>query len=106
RDIIPNSLIEAMAMRLPVIATPVGGIPEMVEEGISGLIVPPGDAAALADAIRKLIDDPQLSAELGRNARKRVEERFDIHRNIASYTALFKAALDPDSQINETTHNT
>ncbi|MCB9089557.1 MAG: glycosyltransferase [Calditrichae bacterium] len=97
RDIIPNSLIEAMAMRLPVIATPVGGIPEMVEEGISGLIVPPGDAAALADAIRKLIDDPQLSAELGRNARKRVEERFDINRNIASYIALFKAALDPGS---------
>lgn len=97
RDIIPNSLIEAMAMQLPVIATPTGGIPEMVEHNVSGLIIPPKDPQALAKAIRQLLDHPAMAATLGRNARERVEERFDIQKNIARYGTLFRSALNRKS---------
>jgi glycosyltransferase involved in cell wall biosynthesis len=92
RDITPNALIEAMAMHLPVVSTQSGAIPEIVEDGVSGLLVPPGDAAALAQAITRLLSDGVLREQLGRNARKRVEERFDVAKNIAAYVALFGGA--------------
>ena len=95
REITPNALIEAMAMQCAVISTPVGGIAEIVDDGVSGLLVPPGDAAALAAAITRLAGDPAWRAALGRNARRRVEERFDIDRNIAGYVALFGARAAP-----------
>ncbi len=96
REITPNALIEAMAMQCAVISTPVGGIPEIVEDGVSGLLVPSRDAAALAAAIQRLAGDAGLRDALGRAARRRVEERFDIDRNIARYVALFGgAAPDP-----------
>lgn len=89
RDVTPNVLIEAMAMKLPVVSTTSGGIPEIVEDGVSGILVPPRDAAALAAAITRLAGDASLRTELGANARRRVEERFDINRNIGGYAALF-----------------
>jgi len=89
RDIIPNSLIEAMALRIAVVSTPVGGIPEIVEHGVSGLLVPPRKLTALADAMASLIDSPGLRTALGASARLRVEERFDIRKNIAAYRELF-----------------
>ena len=92
RDITPNALIEAMAMQLPVVSTQSGAIPEIVEDGVSGLLVPPGDAAALAQAITRLLNDAALRAQLGRTARKRIEERFDIAKNITAYVALFGGA--------------
>ncbi|MFI5365064.1 MAG: glycosyltransferase [Candidatus Binatia bacterium] len=92
RDITPNALIEAMAMQLPVVSTRSGAIPEIVEDGVSGLLVPPRDATALAQAIMRLLDDAALRERLGDNARKRVEERFDISKNIAAYVALFGGA--------------
>ncbi|MGD2148424.1 MAG: glycosyltransferase, partial [Anaerolineae bacterium] len=91
RDIIPNVLIEAMAMRLPVVSTLVSGIPEIVEDGVSGILVPPNDEQALADAISKLAVDPGLRHTLGENARRRVEDRFDIRENIGRYIELFTA---------------
>ena len=89
RDVTPNVLIEAMAMQLPVVSTSSGAIAEIVDDGVSGVLVPPGDAAALAAAIARLAGDASLREELGKNARRRVEERFDINRNIGSYVALF-----------------
>lgn len=89
REITPNVLIEAMAMRLAVIGTPIGAIPEIIEDGVSGLIVPSRDEQALAAAIRRLLDDPALREELGINARRRIEERFDIRKNVRSYLDLF-----------------
>jgi glycosyltransferase involved in cell wall biosynthesis len=89
REITPNVLIEAMAMQLPVISTTVGGIPEIVEDGVSGILVPPGDERALADAIRRVLGDAVLRERLGRKARRRIEERFDIRKNIRSYVELF-----------------
>jgi glycosyltransferase involved in cell wall biosynthesis len=89
RDITPNVLIEAMAMKLPVISTTVTGIPEIVENEVSGILVPPNDENALADAIIKLINDSNLRKQLGESARKRIEERFDSKKNIGQYIDLF-----------------
>jgi glycosyltransferase involved in cell wall biosynthesis len=89
REVTPNVLIEAMAMQLPVVATTIGAIPEIVEDGVSGLLVPPRDEYALADAISRLLHDPALRETLGANARRRIEERFDIRRNIRAYVELF-----------------
>ncbi|OLC54089.1 MAG: hypothetical protein AUH92_04730 [Acidobacteria bacterium 13_1_40CM_4_69_4] len=66
-----RALVEAMASGLPIVATAVGGMPEVLEEGRAGLLVPPGDPQAIAEAIGRLMDDPRLAAELGRRARAR-----------------------------------
>lgn len=89
RDITPNALIEAMAMKLPVVATTVTGIPEIVEDGVSGILIAPHDEQALADAVIKLIQDPTRRKRLGESARKRVEEKFDINKNVKHYLDLF-----------------
>ena len=96
RDITPNVLIEAMAMKIPVISTTVTGIPEIVENEVSGILVPPNDENALADTIIKLIHDSNLRNELEENARKRIEERFDSNKNIGQYVDLFSGRLKVD----------
>jgi colanic acid/amylovoran biosynthesis glycosyltransferase len=83
RDGIPNTLIEAAAMQLPIISTPVSGIPELVKHGETGWVVPERDAPALADAIKTLAADKQLREKLGQNARIWVGQEFEIHRNVA-----------------------
>ena len=92
RDITPNVLIEAMAMKLPVISTIVTGIPEIVEDGISGILIPPNDEKNLAEEMIRLIEDHDLRKKLGECARKKVEERFDINKNVMKYINLFKGA--------------
>lgn len=72
RDILPNSVKEAMAMKVPVITSRIAGIDELIEDGASGLLVPPGDAAALAGAINRLRGDAALAARLGESGRARV----------------------------------
>lgn len=93
RDITPNVLMEAMAMKLAVVSTQSGAIPEIVEDGISGILVPPRDESGLAQAIIRLLEDPPLAALLGANARKKIEERFDINKNIAEYVRLFSSGV-------------
>jgi glycosyltransferase involved in cell wall biosynthesis len=90
RDGIPNVLLEAMALRVPVVSTQFSGVPEAVENGVTGLLVPPRDAGVLAEALARLLDDPDLREGLGREGRKRVEERFNIHNNIGRLIELFK----------------
>jgi glycosyltransferase involved in cell wall biosynthesis len=74
----PYNVLEAMAAGLPVVATDVGGTGEAVEDGVTGLLVPPHDPAALAEAISKLLADPELGRRYGRSGRERVAERFTV----------------------------
>jgi glycosyltransferase involved in cell wall biosynthesis len=81
RDGIPNVLVEAMASGVPVVSTRISGIPELIEDGINGLLVAPGDAAALADAITRLLTDPRLASRLAAAGRLTVERGFDLVAN-------------------------
>jgi glycosyltransferase involved in cell wall biosynthesis len=80
---LPGAVLEAMAMGLPVVATDVGGTREAVDDGVTGLLVPPRDASALATAVRRLLDDPELGARFGSFARKRAAEAFSSERELA-----------------------
>lgn len=73
---LPFAVLEAMAARLPVVATNVGGVPEAVVDGVTGILVPPGDSRLLAEGILRLIRDPQMAARMGMAGRARVEEMF------------------------------
>jgi glycosyltransferase involved in cell wall biosynthesis len=78
REGLPVSLLEAMAAERAIVGTSVGGVPDAIADGANGLLVPPGDPAAAAAAIARLLDDPALGRALGRAAARTVEERFDI----------------------------
>lgn len=99
RDISPNSLIEAMAMGLPVISTQLSAIPEIVEHGVSGILIPPNDAPALADAMVELIQDEPRRRALGARARERVQARYDARKNVAQFAALFASASAPTGAV-------
>jgi glycosyltransferase involved in cell wall biosynthesis len=92
REGIPVVLMEGMSSGLPVVASGISGIPELVQDGTSGLLVPPRDAAALADALRRLYDDPQLRRRLGAAARERVQQEFDLERSAAQLAQRFGRA--------------
>jgi glycosyltransferase involved in cell wall biosynthesis len=82
RDGIPNVLLEAMAMGLPVVASNVSGLPELVSDGQNGLVVEPDDPVALADAIARLLCEPELGAALASRARETVTRSFDNDYNL------------------------
>jgi len=90
RDGLPNVLIEAMAMSVPVVATPVSAIPEIVSHGENGFLVPPHDAEALADRMEQLLGAPSLRERMGAAGRARVLEAFDISKNIEKLVELFE----------------
>ncbi len=85
------TLLEAMASGLPSVATAVGGNGEVVVDGETGLLVPPSNPGAMADAIDAVLSDPTRAQAMGAAGRRRVEERFDIARTIAAYEALYAA---------------
>jgi len=91
---IPVALMEAMATRLPVVSTRLSGIPELVEDGVSGLLVSPADEAALADAITTLSADAELRRSMGERGRERVAAEFELKGSVASLRALFAEAVD------------
>jgi len=82
---LPMALLEAMSYGLPVIATPVGGIPSLIESRVNGILIAPGDVEALTQAIKQLMENPKRAAKLGTSARKTIEERYNA--------AAFRAAL-------------
>jgi len=80
---------ESMAMKVPVVATNVGGLPEVVEDGKTGLIIPAGDVDALCSSIKYLIDNSDIRLKMGENGRKRVLERFTIEENVRKTENIF-----------------
>lgn len=92
---IPVALMEAMAAGLPVVASRLSGIPELVEDGRSGLLTPPADAAALAAAIRCL-EAPQLRSRMGECGRMAVRREYDLERNVARLADLFRSGPHAD----------
>jgi glycosyltransferase involved in cell wall biosynthesis len=85
----PMALLEAMSWGMPVIATPVGGIPQVVDHGVNGLLVAPGDIEALAAAIRKLLEDRALRERLGAAARATVVGGFSLEEALAKLSAIY-----------------
>jgi glycosyltransferase involved in cell wall biosynthesis len=96
-DGLPNALLEALAAGRAVVATRVGGIPEVVEDGVNGLLVAEKDAAALASALRRLATDPALRSRLGSEARRRAAAELTWERAARSFEECYveAAALDP-----------
>lgn len=86
---LPLVILEAMAARKPIVATAVGGTPEAIIDGESGLLVPSKDPSALACAILRILNDPALSAYLSENAFKRFQEHFTIEKMVGHYEKLY-----------------
>jgi colanic acid/amylovoran biosynthesis glycosyltransferase len=91
---IPNVLKEAMAVGLPVVSTWHSGIPELVEDGVSGFLVAERDVGALANRLAYLIDHPELWPAMGHAGRKRVEQEFDVERITDRLITLYRRLLD------------
>lgn len=88
---ISNSLLEAMASGIPVVATATGGNPEVAVNGESGLLFPVGDAGRLADHLRRLIAEPKLRAELAENGLRRVREHFSLESMVGNYARMYES---------------
>ena len=97
REGIPVVLMEAMAAGLPVVASRLSGIPELVEDGVSGHLVPPADPAALAAALERLAAEPELRARLGRAGREAVLRGFDSADNAAALHSRILESIDQRS---------
>jgi glycosyltransferase involved in cell wall biosynthesis len=96
-----NTLLESMAAGIPVVATRVGGNPEVVEDGVSGLLVPPRDSAALAAAMARLLEDPDLALRLGRAGMRRVSELFSIDGSVHQTEHLYQRLVDGKGHVCE-----
>ncbi len=91
---LPRSIIEAMMAGLPVVATKVGGVPELVEDGITGFLVPPKDPEALAQALQKLIDDPELRKRMGQASREKALREFTLDRMLHETERVYREVLE------------
>jgi len=93
RDGFPTVILEAMAMALPVVATWISGIPEMVEDQLTGILVPERDPSAAAAAIRRLIQDPGLRAQMGSAGKERVTRLFSLDQSADLLARILSEAL-------------
>ena len=91
---VPMAILEAMALGRPVVATDVGGVSEAVESGVTGLLVPTNDEAALAAAFLELVADPGLRRRLGEKGRQRYREGFGVDRMVEEYAQVFEEVLE------------
>jgi tRNA A-37 threonylcarbamoyl transferase component Bud32 len=92
---IPVALMEAMAAGRPVVASALSGIPELVEDGVSGFLVQPGDAPGIVAALKRLLEDPGLRQRLGGRGREKVEAAFRLDGTVADLVALIDGHAEP-----------
>jgi glycosyltransferase involved in cell wall biosynthesis len=93
-DVFPTVILEAMASARPVVSTHLAGIPELVVDGQTGLLAPPGDSTALAHALEQLLRDPELRFRFGHAGRERIEQQFRIEQTVAPLIELFEKKGD------------
>jgi glycosyltransferase involved in cell wall biosynthesis len=91
---LPMALLEAMYMMTPVVCTAVGGMKEIIEDGINGLLVPSGDSHALADCLTKLYENQEMARRLGKNARATIEERFSLDKTLGNLCRVYDEVLN------------
>jgi glycosyltransferase involved in cell wall biosynthesis len=96
----PYTILEAMACGSAIVASRTGGIQEMIEDGVSGLLVPPNCPTSLADAICKVLEDKSLADRLARNGRKRVEELYNRDQIVARMTDFYRSVADSRRALN------
>ena len=96
REGLPNVVLEAMAMNVPVVATAVAGVPSVIDHGENGLIVTPGDAAALAEGLASVLTSTELGKRLADAARRTVEERFCFTKRMDKMRAIYQKVLSND----------
>jgi glycosyltransferase involved in cell wall biosynthesis len=99
RDGIPNALLEAMASGVPVVSTPISGIPEVINSEVEGLLVPPNSPARLANALDKLLNSAELREQLALAARAKIETCFSIERNSAQLLSLFQSVRADENTL-------
>jgi colanic acid/amylovoran biosynthesis glycosyltransferase len=97
RDALPTVLIEALALGLPAVSTPIAGVPEIVDEGVSGLLVAEGDPAALADGIGSLMVDNGRWSQIAAAGPAKVAARFDRRRTIPQLLSVFSGSGHQES---------
>ena len=97
RDGLPNVMVEAQSQGLPVIGTDLSGIPELIEHEQNGLLVEPGDHAALVDSIERLIMRPKLRRQYGSTGRTKVRELFDMRSSLSKLKQLITSLTQPES---------
>jgi L-malate glycosyltransferase len=88
-EALSNVLLESMAAAAPTVATRVGGTPEAIVDGVTGILVEPGDSVALAEGIARLLENPQLAAHLGRSARQAVQEHYSAEKMVRATERLY-----------------
>lgn len=91
---LPLAILEALAAGRPVITTPVGGIPEVIRDGETGLLVPPGDRRALAEAIVQLLQEPEQASKLGSNAQSLVKDRYSAEAMVRKIERIYLSLVD------------
>lgn len=89
-----NCVLQAMAAEVPVVVSAVGGMPESVHDGVNGYLIPPQDADAIAEAVVKLLADPELRARMGRDGRRIVEDRFCPERMVEGVLSVYEKVLN------------
>lgn len=94
QDALPTVLLEALATGCPVISTTVSGIPEIIDSGTNGLLVPPGNPLALAEGIEEIFDSPETAARFSLEGRKKAEAEFDLKKSVTALEDLFRQSAE------------
>ncbi|HLG94450.1 MAG TPA: glycosyltransferase family 4 protein [candidate division Zixibacteria bacterium] len=97
QDALPTVLLEALATGCPAVSTTVSGIPEIIDSGTNGLLVPPGNPPALAEAMEKILFSPELAVRFAREERKKAEAKFDLKKSVETLEGFFRQSVETET---------